>query len=171
MNISEKEFLKLKAKYSDLNLNQYTDYGFTQTEILRLKEAFDLFDIEEKGILDITKLDKSLNELGIMSKNKDLQNLDMEGKKEIDFNTFVELFGARPVCRNEEEAKKLYSVFLGDYDLNRKLSVDDLRRVAEELGLELAENEIEEMIKSVNPEEPDCISFDEFFRIMAKLEI
>ena len=171
MNISEKEFLKLKAKYSDLNLNQYTDYGFTQTEILRLKEAFDLFDIEEKGILDINKLQKSLNELGIMSKNKDLQNLVMEGKKEIDFNTFVELFGARPVCRTEEEAKKLYSVFLGDYDLNRKLSVDDLRRVAEELGLELAENEIEEMIKSVNPEEPDCISFDEFFRIMAKIEI
>ena len=171
MNISEKEFLKLKAKYSDLNLNQYTDYGFTQTEILRLKEAFDLFDLEEKGILDINTLQKSLNELGIMSKNKDLQNLDMEGKKEIDFNTFVELFGARPVCRTEEEAKKLYSVFLGDYDLNRKLSVDDLRRVAEELGLELAENEIEEMIKSVNPEEPDCISFDEFFRIMAKIEI
>ena len=171
MNISEKEFLKLKAKYSDLNLNQYTDYGFTQTEILRLKEAFDLFDIEEKGILDINTLQKSLNELGIMSKNKDLQNLDMEGKKEIDFNTFVELFGARLVCRTEEEAKKLYSVFLGDYDLNRKLSVDDLRRVAEELGLELAENEIEEMIKSVNPEEPDCISFDEFFRIMAKIEI
>ena len=171
MNISEKEFLKLKAKYSDLNLNQYTDYGFTQTEILRLKEAFDLFDIEEKGILDINTLQKSLNELGIMSKNKDLQNLDMEGKKEIDFNTFVELFGARPVCRTEEEAKKLYSVFSGDYDLNRKLSVDDLRRVAEELGLELAENEIEEMIKSVNPEEPDCISFDEFFRIMAKIEI
>ena len=171
MNISEKEFLKLKAKYSDLNLNQYTDYGFTQTEILRLKEAFDLFDIEEKGILDINTLQKSLNELGIMSKNKDLQNLDMEGKKEIDFNTFVELFGARPVCRTDEEAKKLYSVFLGDYDLNRKLSVDDLRRVAEELGLELAENEIEEMIKSVNPEEPDCISFDEFFRIMAKIEI
>ena len=129
MNISEKEFLKLKAKYSDLNLNQYTDYGFTQTEILRLKEAFDLFDIEEKGILDINTLQKSLNELGIMSKNKDLQNLDMEGKKEIDFNTFVELFGARPVCRTEEEAKKLYSVFLGDYDLNRKLSVDDLIKV------------------------------------------
>ena len=171
MNSNEKEFLKLKSKYNDLNLNQYTEYGFTQTEILRLREAFDLFDIDEKGFLDINELQKNLNDLGIMSKNKDLQNLDMEGKKEIDFNTFVELFGARPVCRNEEEAKKLYSVFLGDYDLNRKLSVDDLRRVAEELGLELAENEIEEMIKSVNPEEPDCISFDEFFRIMTKMEI
>ena len=171
MNTNEKEILKLKAKYNDLDLNQYSEYGYTQTEILRLKEAFDLFDINEKGVLDINELEKNLNDLGIMSKNKDLKNLNIEGKKEIDFNTFVELFGARPVCRNEEEAKKLYQVFLGDYDLNRKLSVDDLRRVAEELGLELAENEIEEMIKSVNPEEPDCISFDEFFRIMAKMEI
>ena len=171
MNTNEKEILKLKAKYNDLDLNQYLEYGYTQTEILRLKEAFDLFDINEKGVLDINELEKNLNDLGIMSKNKDLKNLNIEGKKEIDFNTFVELFGARPVCRNEEEAKKLYQVFLGDYDLNRKLSVDDLRRVAEELGLELAENEIEEMIKSVNPEEPDCISFEEFFRIMAKMEI
>ena len=171
MNPNEKEILKLKSKYSDLDLNQFLEYGYSETEILRLKEAFDLFDIDEKGVLDINELEKNLNDLGIMSKNKDLKNLYVEGKKEIDFNTFVELFGAKPVCHNEEEAKKLYSVFLGDYDLDRKLSVEDLRRVAEELGLELAENEIEEMIKSVNPEEPDCISFDEFFRIMAKMEI
>ena len=55
--------------------------------------------------------------------------------------------------------------------MDRKLNADDIRKVADELGLELAENEIEEMIKSVNPKEPDCISFDEFFRIMAKMEI
>ena len=42
---------------------------------------------------------------------------------------------------------------------------------SKELGLDLAENEIEEMIKSVNPKEPDCISFEEFFRVMAKMEI
>ncbi len=171
MNTNEKEILKLKAKYNDLDLNQYLEYGYTQTEILRLKEAFDLFDINEKGFLDINELQKNLNDMGIMSKNKDLQSLLIEGKNKIDFNKFVEIFGAKPVCRNEEEAKKLFSVFLGDYDMDRKLNADDIRKVADELGLELAENEIEEMIKSVNPKEPDCISFDEFFRIMAKMEI
>ena len=40
----------------------------------------------------------------------------------------------------------------------------------EELGLEIRENEIEEMIKSVNPKESNCISFEEFFRFMAKIE-
>ena len=61
MNTNEKEILKLKAKYNDLDLNQYLEYGYTQTEILRLKEAFDLFDINEKGILDINELEKNLN--------------------------------------------------------------------------------------------------------------
>ncbi len=170
-NENEKEIHKLQIKYKDLKLDPYLELGYTQTEILRLKEAFDLFDINEKGILDIDDLQKNLNDLGIMSKNKDLNILSAEGKKEVDFNLFVELFGAKPVCRNEEEAKKLYSAFLGDYDLNRKLGVEDIRKVAEELGLDLAENEIEEMIKSVNPEEPDCISFEEFFRVMSKMEI
>ena len=171
MNTNDKETLKLKSQYNDLDLNQYLEYGFSKAEILRLKEAFDLFDINEKGVLDINDLQKSLNELGIMSKNKELFNLVNEDKREIDFNTFVELFGARPVCHTEEEAKKLYAIFLGDYDLNKKLSANDLRRVAGELGLELGDNEVEEMIKSVNPEEPDCISFDEFFRIMSKMEM
>ena len=171
MNQNEKEILKLQTKYNYLDLNQYAEYGYTQTEILRLKEAFDLFDINEKGFLDINELQKNLNDMGIMSKNKDLQSLLIEGKNKIDFNKFVEIFGAKPVCRNEEEAKKLFSVFLGDYDMDRKLNADDIRKVADELGLELAENEIEEMIKSVNPKEPDCISFDEFFRIMEKMEI
>ena len=171
MIFNEKEIRKLKEHYKKFNIKPYLNYGLSKNEILKLKEAFDLFDINGEGIIEINELKKNLNDLGIMSKNKDLKNLYVEGKKEIDFNTFVELFGARPVCRSEEEAKKLYSIFLGDYDFNRKLSVEDLKRVAEELGLDLAENEVEDMIKSVNPEEPDCISFDEFFRIMSKMEI
>jgi Ca2+-binding EF-hand superfamily protein len=35
----------------------------------------------------------------------------------------------------------------------------------------LAEDEIEEMIKSLNPENPDCLSFEEFFKIMSKMNI
>ena len=104
-----------------------------------------------------------------MSKNTDIYKLEENEIKEIDFNKFVELFGAKPACRNEEEAKKLYSVFLGDYDINKKLSINDLNRVANELELELAQDEIEEMLRSLNPETPECISFEEFYRIMSKM--
>ena len=155
--------------YKNFNVKPYFKYGLSKSEILKLKEAFDLFDINGNGIIEIDDLKKNLNGLGIMSKNTDLYNLSENNIKEIDFNKFVELFGARPACRNEEEAKKLYAVFIGDYDTTKKLSISDLTRVANELGLELADNEIEEMIKSLNPETPDGISFEEFYKIMSKM--
>ena len=169
MNFNEKEMRKLKEYYKKFNTKPYLKYGLTKNEILKLKEAFDLFDINGKGIIGTDELKKNLNDLGIMSKNTDIYRLEENDVKEIDFNKFVELFGAKPACRNEEEAKKLYSVFLGDYDINKKLSVNDLMRVANELELELAQDEIEEMIRSLNPEAPDCISFEEFYRIMSKM--
>ena len=169
MIFNEKEMRKLKEHYKKFNTKPYLKYGLTKNEILKLKEAFDLFDINGKGIIGTDELKKNLNDLGIMSKNTDIYRLEENDVKEIDFNKFVELFGAKPACRNEEEAKKLYSVFLGDYDINKKLSVNDLMRVANELELELAQDEIEEMIRSLNPETPDCISFEEFYRIMSKM--
>ena len=169
MNFNEKEMRKLKEHYKKFNTKPYLKYGLTKNEILKLKEAFDLFDINGKKVISTKDLKKNLNDLGIMSKNTDIYKLEENEIKEIDFTKFVELFGAKPACRNEEEAKKLYSVFLGDFDINKKLSVSDLTRVTNELELELAENEIEEMIRSLNPETPDCISFEEFYRIMSKI--
>ena len=72
-----------------------------------------------------------------MSKNTDIYKLAENEINELDFNKFVELFGAKASYRNEEEAEKLYSVFLGDYDLSKKLSIKELMRVANELELEL----------------------------------
>ena len=171
MNFNEKEIRKLKEQYKKFNTKPYSKYGLSKNEILKLKEAFDLFDINGEGIIEINELKKGLNDLGIMSKNGDLYRLAENEVKGVDFDKFVELFGAKPACRNEEEAKKLFSVFLGDYDINKKLTVKDLFRVAKELELELAEDEIEEMIRSVNPENPECISFEEFYKIMSKTNI
>ena len=171
MNFNEKEIRKLKEQYKKFNIKPYLKYGLSKNEILKLKEAFDLFDINGEGIIEINELKKGLNDLGIMSKNGDLYRLAENEVKGVDFDKFVELFGAKPACRNEEEAKKLFSVFLGDYDINKKLTVKDLFRVAKELELELAEDEIEEMIRSVNPENPECISFEEFYKIMSKTNI
>ena len=171
MNYEEKEIKKLKEYYKTLNLKPYLKQGLSKKEILKLKEAFDLFDTQDKGVIEIDELKKNLNDLGIMSKNTDIDRLAENEIKEIDFDRFVELFGARPACRNEEEAKKLYTLFIGDYDISKKLTIKDLRRVANELELELAENEIEEMIKSLNTESQDSITFEEFYAIMSKMNM
>ena len=168
MEDREKEIRKLRQQYAKFNTKPYLKYGLPEDEILRLKEAFDLFNVKGKGSIDVNDLKKNLNDIGILSKNVDIDKMMENNIKSVDFHKFIELMGARPACKTEEEAKKLYTVFLGDFDLNKNLCVDDFTRIANELGLELAPDEIEEMIRSTNPKNPGFISFDEFYRIMSK---
>ena len=152
MNV--KNYQKLQDKYTSWNVKPYLKSGLSKIEILQLKEAFDLFDIDQKGIIDINDLKERLNEMGILSKNEEIDELIANDNiSEVDFNTFISILGAKAQCKNKEEVKKLYCVFLNDDDIERNLSVENFKRVAGELELSLAEDEIEEMIRSVNPKE------------------
>ena len=64
MNFNEKEMRKLKEHYKKFNIKQYLKYGLSKNEILKLKEAFDLFDITGKGVIKLDDLKKGLNDLG-----------------------------------------------------------------------------------------------------------
>ena len=169
MNV--KNYQKLQDKYTSWNVKPYLKSGLSKIEILQLKEAFDLFDIDQKGIIDINDLKERLNEMGILSKNEEIDKLIANDNiSEVDFNTFISILGAKAQCKNKEEVKKLYCVFLNDDDIERNLSVENFKRVAGELELSLAEDEIEEMIRSVNPKEDGYVSFEEFYNIMMKIE-
>ena len=169
MNV--KNYQKLQDKYTSWNVKPYLKSGLSKSEILQLKEAFDLFDIDQKGIIDINDLKERLNEMGILSKNEEIDKLIANDNiSEVDFNTFISILGAKAQCKNKEEVKKLYCVFLNDDDIERNLSVENFKRVAGELELSLAEDEIEEMIRSVNPKEEGYVSFEEFYNIMMKVE-
>ncbi len=168
MNV--KNYQKLQDKYTSWNVKPYLKSGLSKIEILQLKEAFDLFDIDQKGIIDINDLKERLNEMGILSKNEEIDKLIANDNiSEVDFNTFISILGAKAQCKNKEEVKKLYCVFLNDDDIERNLSVENFKRVAGELELSLAEDEIEEMIRSVNPKEEGYVSFEEFYNIMMKI--
>ena len=169
MNV--KNYQKLQDKYTSWNVKPYLKSGLSKIEILQLKEAFDLFDIDQKGIIDINDLKERLNEMGILSKNEEIDKLIANDNiSEVDFNTFISILGAKAQCKSKEEVKKLYCVFLNDDDIERNLSVENFKRVAGELELSLAEDEIEEMIRSVNPKEEGYVSFEEFYNIMMKVE-
>ena len=165
----QKELMKFKNKYQTFNIKSYLNLGLTKEEIYKLKEAFDLFDIEFKGFLTPEELKQSLNDLGIFSKNNIINKLIEDKIEKIDFNKFIQIMGTKSNCKNIEDVKKLYYVFLGNFNIEEKLNVDNFKKVAKELELELASNEIEEMINSINPQEPGFISFDEFYNVMMKI--
>lgn len=170
MTSNAKLLQKLQLKYANFNIKPYLKTGLSKNEILQMKEAFDLFDTEYKGYLELDSLKESLNEMGMCSKNDQISRLQDEGVEKVDFGDFINLMGAKTSCKSKEEVKKLYSIFLGDTDFQKNLSVEEFTRVASELEMELAPNEIEEMIEACHPKEKGEISFDEFYVIMMKLD-
>ena len=163
-----KQYLKLCQKYSNFNVKPYLKNGMTKKKILQLKEAFDLFDIEHKGYLEIEELKKNLNNLNMMSKNNEIDELVNKGIENIDFSLFFELMSEKNPCKNIDDVKKLYCIFLGEDNIKKKLSIEHFKIIAKELELELAEGEIEEMINCIPNNEPGYINFDEFYKIMIK---
>ena len=108
--------------------------------------------------------------MGIQSKNEQIDKLIAENNfSQVDFMNFLNLLGAKVACKNKEEVKKLFFIFLNDDDITKNISLENFQKVARELNLSLAEDELEEMIRSVEPKEEGFISFEEFYNIMMKI--
>lgn len=160
---------KLAKVYSNFNTKPYIKLGYRKDEVLQLKEAFDLFDLQHNLFLNINYLKRQLTQMGIESKNDILDKWLSENVEGIDFQVFVELMGAKATCKTREEVKKLFFVFIGEEDENKKLTIDSFKKVANDLELNLGSNEIEDMISAVQPKERGIISFDEFYNVMMKI--
>lgn len=159
---------KLEQLYHDVNVNALErKYGFPKHEILRLKEAFELFDVEQKGYLKPEELLENLAELDMYSKNDVIEQYENEGKN-ITFENFLEIFGAKTECKNRKEVEKLYALFLDDEDTTQNLNINHFQKIAKELELKLAANELEDMINIVSQKEEGEITFDEFYSLMMK---
>jgi len=78
----------------------YERPGLSQDEIEELKEAFALFDHENKGSIDGKELKSAMESLGYKKKNKMvhqmIESIDKE-KKEITFPAFLDMMTAKIV--------------------------------------------------------------------------
>ena len=161
---------KLSQKYSKFNYKPYLTDCLEKEDVLQLKEAFDLFDIEQRGYLIPEQLKEQLNKIGIYTKNQSLDELMSGGVKKINFFKFIQLFGSPESCKSEEDTKKLYRIFINDDDLEKKITRKDFERIIKELQLEVGDSEIEDMISSANPSVEGVINFEEFRKVMMKVK-
>jgi len=63
-----------------------------------------------------------------------------------------------------KEYKRLFNLF--DKDGNGSITTDELAAVFKELGKNITEKELKEMIKKVDCNDNGCIEFDEFIRML-----
>ena len=85
----------------------YEKNGLTEDEVLEIREAFDLFDTDKSGEIDVAELKQALLNLGIDTKNQTLQNMladiDKNGDANIDFDEFINMMTAKMSDKDTRE--------------------------------------------------------------------
>ncbi|OHS98226.1 Caltractin [Tritrichomonas foetus] len=155
-------------------MKQMIPRSLNEEQIKEIKDAFDLFDIDGTGRADPKEICVALHTLGIGNTRDEIRKIinDLENttKPSIDFSDFLKLVNATLQDRDPvEEIEKAFSRF--DDDATDRISFRNLKRVALELGEQLTDGEINDMIKAADEDLDGEISREEFIKLMQKAQL
>merc|ERR1712057_115951 len=124
--------------------------GLSEEQMDEIREAFNLFDGDQSGAIDVRELKAAMRALGFEIKNEELKkmasDIDNDGNGTIEFGEFLGMMtGKMGEKDSREDIEKVFKMF--DDDATTKITFKNLARVAEELGATID---------------------DEFYRIMKK---
>ncbi|XP_038603959.1 centrin-2 [Tachyglossus aculeatus] len=139
-----------------------------------IREAFDLFDSDGTGTIDVKELKVAMRALGFEPKKEEIKkmitDIDKEGTGKISFNDFLAVMTQKMAEKDtKEEILKAFRLF--DDDETGKISFKNLKRVAKELGENLTDEELQEMIDEADRDGDGEVNEQEFLRIMKKTSL
>lgn len=154
-------------------VNQRLPEQLTEEQYADLKEAFALLDVEGVGTIGANDLKVALRALGYEPQKDKIKKIISEVDKESMSNTlmldeFIRIMQSKLFeYENDEEIGIAFPLFTeGKADV---VTVEDLKRVAAELGENLPDEVFEEMIREADVLDRDgAISREEFFRVMKR---
>ena len=139
--------------------------------IEEIREAFNLFDTDRSGSIDYKELKAAMRALGFETKKEDMQRIiaeiDADGSGEIEFPEFMQMMNGQMGAKETyEDIMKVFALF--DDGGKGKVSAKDVRRIARELGENMEDAELDEMVKDLDTDGDGALSRDEFYRVMKK---
>lgn len=147
----------------------YEKPGLTAEEVQEVKDAFDLFDTDSSGAVSVEELIEAMKSLGLDQKNEAVFNMikdiDTDGSGQLEFVEFLEMMTAKLSDKTPpEELKKVFNIF--DSDRTGEISLQNLKRMAHELGEEISNDELAEMIDRNDLDGDGKWSFEDFCEVM-----
>ena len=156
--------------------------GLTDQQTAEIKEAFDLFDAGGSGSIDIKDLKVALRALGFEPQKQEIKRLisdlnnnaqqkesdkDKEGVVLIDFEDFKDIMITKMSERdNDSQLEKAFILFSEDKD---HITLEDLQRIAEEIGENMSEGELLHMISEAEAHRQDkngVVDINDFLQIL-----
>ena len=124
---------KVESGNENSNAEVYAKNDLTEDEVMKIKEAFDLFDTEHSGTIDTNKFKQALLN-GI--DNQTLQNLindiDKNQTDTINFEELIKIIAAVKMSDKDapEDLKKIFDYLIEGYpdNLNRRKILEEVNK-------------------------------------------
>jgi len=150
----------------------------SQKYIEELREAFHLFDKDNDGCITAKEVQTVMRGLRLESTDQEISdminNVDVDGSGTVDFNEFLAMM-SRSNCRRvdgpqaqskteEEELRQAFRVF--DMDSNGYIDANELKITMFNLGENLNDKDIKNMLKMADKNKDGKIDYEEFITMM-----
>ena len=140
-------------------------------QVEEIREAFALFDVDSSGAISYKELRACMKALQIKVDKDELKKMIMEvdadQSGEIEFPEFLQMMTGKMNGRDQrEEIMKVFALF--DEENTGKITFRNLKKVANELGEDLTDDELQEMLEEADRNGDGAIDQDEFYRVMKK---
>eukprot|EP00612_Vaucheria_litorea_P007237 CAMPEP_0171479146 /NCGR_PEP_ID=MMETSP0946-20130122/5220_1 /TAXON_ID=109269 /ORGANISM="Vaucheria litorea, Strain CCMP2940" /LENGTH=153 /DNA_ID=CAMNT_0012009959 /DNA_START=100 /DNA_END=559 /DNA_ORIENTATION=- len=145
--------------------------NLTEEQEMEIREAFDLFDRDGSGTIDAKELKVAMRALGFEPKKEEIQKMIADVSQSnnglVNFEDFLSMMTTKMSQKDSmEEVKKAFKLM--DDDDTGKISFKNLKRVAIELGEEITDEELQEMIDEADRDGDGEVDFEDFKRLMKK---
>lgn len=149
-------------------------FELSEEQKMDIKKAFDLFDTEGCGYINSKDLRVAIRALGFEPRTAELKRLvdkvDREKSGKISFSDFIYLMTLKMgEADTKEEIIKAFRLF--DDDCTGKISFNNLKRVARELGEHLNDEELREMITEADLNGDGEVDQEEFLKIIKSTQL
>ncbi|EER12718.1 Caltractin, putative [Perkinsus marinus ATCC 50983] len=146
--------------------------AMTLDQLEEVREAFALFDSDNSGCIDAREIKAAMRALGIEDVSKDmvgrmLADVGKHPSQTVTLDEFCDMMAPKMASKDSrEEIMKIFKLF--DEDNIGKITFRSLKRVSTELGENIPDDELMEMIEEADRSGDGTISFDEFYRVMRR---
>merc|ERR1712224_743115 len=146
------------------------------TQKQEIKEAFDLFDTDGSGNIDIKELTIAMKALGCEPNQGEIEKMisdvDDDGSGEIGFPEFLAMMTHKILNKDpKDDMVKAYKLIEPEADQTGGITFKNLKRVARKTNQSLGDAELEEMFADADKDGDGVINEEEFLRVMKKCSL
>ncbi|XP_074605702.1 uncharacterized protein LOC141858753 [Brevipalpus obovatus] len=136
-----------------------------------IDETFSMFDPENKRSIESSKLKMAMRALGFEPKKEEVKKIineyDKDNEGVIAYDDFLNLM-SKKISEKDANDEIMRAFQLFDDKNTGKIGFESLKRVSEELGENISEEELKEMIAEADRDGDGYVDKAEFLRIMKK---